>query len=151
MPTMKVDIEKLTVELRRTKNVTTDQVKKEVVRRGYRVSNELSNATQFILTGKRHGRIYRRGKKIHIASAPGEPPAVDSGALRLSYGRNVTDISYEGVRMVVDSAVKSNLKYAAALDEGRKDGHIAPRPYAQRSLDRAWPKVQKIYKEPFFG
>ena len=32
------------------------------------------------------GRIYRRGQKTHQASAPGEPPAVDTGDLRRKTG-----------------------------------------------------------------
>jgi hypothetical protein len=34
-----------------------------------------------IMPGKRSGRIYRYGRGEHQASAPGEPPAIDTGNL----------------------------------------------------------------------
>lgn len=36
-----------------------------------------------------HGRLYKRGKNVHRASAPGEPPSVDTGTLRASISREV--------------------------------------------------------------
>ena len=38
-------------------------------------------AQQSILRGAKTGRIYKRGKITHRASAPGEPPANDTGFL----------------------------------------------------------------------
>ena len=33
------------------------------------------------MTGPKHGRVYRMGNVMHQASAPGEAPAIDTGAL----------------------------------------------------------------------
>lgn len=33
------------------------------------------------MTGPKSGKEYKRGGRVHIASAPGEPPAVDTGFL----------------------------------------------------------------------
>lgn len=38
------------------------------------------------MTTARHGLTYRRGKKSHVASAPGEAPAVDYGLVINSIG-----------------------------------------------------------------
>ena len=37
------------------------------------------------------GRTYRRGNIVHVASAPGQPPAVDTGRLRASISTNWSD------------------------------------------------------------
>lgn len=34
-----------------------------------------------LMKGPKHGLVYRRGKKVHQASAPGEAPAIDTGKL----------------------------------------------------------------------
>jgi len=43
-----------------------------------RISND---AKRSILSGTRSGRTYKRKSVLHIASAPGEPPASDTGNL----------------------------------------------------------------------
>ena len=40
--------------------------------------------TKGLLVGSRSGRTYSIRGKVHIASAPGEPPAVDTGNLKNS-------------------------------------------------------------------
>lgn len=149
MSTMKVTPDQLSRRLRQTVEGAEKHVREEVKRRGYRASNEISSATQLVLTGKRHGRIYRQAHKKHVASAPGEAPAVDTGNLRLSFGRMVTAIKDSGRTMTVHSSARSNVKYAGVLEEGRKDGHIVARPYKENVLQRALPKVKKIYREPY--
>lgn len=149
MSTMKITPDQLSRQLRRTVEGAEKHVREEVKRRGYRASNEISSATQMVLTGKRHGRVYRIRHKKHIASAPGEAPAVSTGNLRLSFGRMVTEINDSGSKMTVNSSARSNVKYAGILDEGLKGGHIAARPYKEKALQKALPKVKKIYREPY--
>lgn len=71
----------------------------------------------------RGGRLYRRGLRLHKASAPGEPPAPDTRAL-------IESIAYEVVEEgdVVSAYAGSRLpvEYAAALEFGTQ--HVAPRP-----------------------
>lgn len=45
------------------------------------VANGVKNYARLSMETPKHGREYRRGKKIHVASAPGEPPAIDMGYL----------------------------------------------------------------------
>lgn len=149
MSAMKITPDQFSKQLWKTVEKTEKHVREEVKRRGYRASNEISSATQLVLTGKRHGRVYRQTHKKHIASAPGEAPAVDTGNLRLSFGRMVTAIKDSSRKMTVHSSARSNVKYAGVLEEGRKDGHIVARPYKEKVLQRALPKVKKIYREPY--
>lgn len=53
------------------------------------------------------GRLYKRGRKFHRASAPGHPPAVDRGLLRNSIGMADTPT---GVR------VGTGVEYAPPLE-----------------------------------
>jgi len=98
--------------------------------------------------GKRKGRN-KRAKGIHVASAPGQPPAVDTGALRRSW-----QLSQSAARSGESSGGKgpilrrlsagdligyrlgSALPYAA-IDRGY--GRVKPRPYIAPVLADAAP------------
>lgn len=45
----------------------------------------VTNRVKTKLSQRGTGRVYRRGRVFHQASAPGRPPAVDTGRLRSSY------------------------------------------------------------------
>lgn len=80
----------------------------------------------------RTGRKYKRGKNnYHIASAPNESPAPDTGQLR-----NTMGVSFERDKSVARSVVYSNLEKAADLELGtvKDGGNIAPRPWISRLL-----------------
>lgn len=73
------------------------------------------------------GRAYRRGRtSIHIASAPGQAPAVDTGTLT-----NSIDFQMQGELQAV---VSVNAEYAAYLEYGTR--HMAPRPFATPAIDK---------------
>jgi hypothetical protein len=77
------------------------------------------------------GRRYKRGKnRVHVASAPGRPPAVDMGLLR-----NSIAMERLGPGLV---RVGTNVEYADDLELGTET--IAPRPYMRTALAaiRAW-------------
>lgn len=76
------------------------------------------------------GRTYRRGRRTHQASAPGESPAVDYGLLINSIQTNmINDLTAQ---------VGSNVIYAPALEYGLR---FAPRP--------VWRPVAEKLKKPF--
>lgn len=77
------------------------------------------------------GRLYRRGGVSHRASAPGEPPATDTGVLANS-------IDVEGLPNPVDPSARvgSGLAYARHLEFG-VPGRIEPRPHATVALAEA--------------
>lgn len=139
--------------------------------RAYSVSNELRNSSQNILRGQRSGREYiipgtgrvkynKRKKTATItyrryrASAPGEPPAVRTGAFRGSWQTRIESTG-SGDSLSVRSMIESNArtdggKYILGeiLEEGT--GKMAPRPYKERILTDAKPRIIKIYKRPYF-
>lgn len=86
------------------------------------------NAVEKILSGNKTGRIYRRRGVLHQASAPGEPPANDTGRL-------VQSARTELDKDAISGAAIFSTAYAAALEFGRDDGSIEPRPYARPALE----------------
>lgn len=108
-------------------------------------SHELRNASLEVLRGKRGGRLYRRAgyKRRYRASAPGEPPALRTGTLRRSW-RPIQSGEHG-----LDAAIESSVPYADYMENGTPGGKIAPRPFAERIIEKARPKIEAIYDEPF--
>lgn len=134
---------------------TLKGVQKEVSQRAYRASSELRNASLYVLRGSRSGKVYRvpNTSRKYTASAPGEPPAVRTGAFRLSWGTHV-HVEKNGDRFRAVSSIESKEKAGGhllgdILEDGA--GRIKPRPYKQKVIDRALPKVKKIYEKPYKG
>lgn len=92
-----------------------------------RVAVEVETAAKRLLSLPGSGRVYRRHGIAHQASAPGEPPAVDTGLLRASIRHEVVDedgpVAYVG----------SDVKYAIYQELGTR--YIVPRPYLRPALD----------------
>lgn len=72
-----------------------------------------------------HGRIYRRGGKVHQASAPGETPAIDYGFLVNSIEASLLDSN--------TAQVTTNSEAAPALEFGT--GRMAARPFMRPAID----------------
>ncbi len=74
----------------------------------------------------KHGRVYRRGRgRVHRASAPGEAPAIDTGALANSIQVDVVGET--------EAVVYTNQKYAAPAEFGT--ARMAPRPFMKPAAD----------------
>jgi len=86
-----------------------------------------------IQRGPKTGITYLRGSVSHRASAPGEAPATDTGALASS-------ITYRKVD-VMTAEVESRLPYATFLEFGT--ANIDPRPSWQPAVEAAGPKLQE--------
>ncbi len=133
---------------------TLKGVQQEVATRAYRASNELRNASLFVLRGKRSGRVYRVPftNKTYRASAPGEAPAVRTGIFRNSWGTHVHVEKY-GKKFRAVSAIESKerVKNGELLGEILENGNgkIKPRPYKQPIIDKAMPKIKAIYGKSF--
>ena len=124
--------------------------------RSYRAANELRNASQLVLRGQRSGRRYRvpGTKRYYTASAPGEPPAVRTGAFRMGWqpktqvqSDTMTNLQ---IRAYIESSTRTdNGKYLLGelLENG--SGRMAPRPYREKIQEKAKSKIIKIYKEPY--
>jgi phage gpG-like protein len=87
----------------------------------------VQNATKRNLSQPGTGRSYTRRSVTHQASAPGQPPAVDTGRLRASIvwelGKNSTGLYAE---------VGTNVAYALGLEVGT--ARVQPRPFLRPSL-----------------
>lgn len=147
--------------------------------RGMRAANELRNASQLVLRGQRSGRqynvpgtgrmrYYKRGSRDgkhkagtatisyrrYTASAPGEPPAIRTGAFRGGWQAKQEIKAGAGTDVSVRSYIESNTrtdnnKYllGAILEEGTSK--MAPRPYQEKIQEKAKKKILKIYNEPY--
>lgn len=80
------------------------------------------------------------------ASSPGEPPAVDLDGLRSS----ITHVIQKEF-LVFIAQVGTNVEYAPALEFGRKDGSIKPRPFMLTTLARIRPKLIVIFQGALSG
>lgn len=84
------------------------------------------------------GRAYRRGlRAIHIASAPGQAPAVDREGLT-----NSINFQMQGE---LQATVTVNAEYAAYLEIGTR--HMAARPYARPAIDKVRDQFKGILGE----
>lgn len=134
---------------------TLKGLQKEVAQRAYRASNELRNASHYVLRGRRGGRIYKvpNTGRSYRASAPGESPAARTGIFRLSWGTRV-HVEKQGVHFRAVSAIESKERVGGRLLGEmleRGTGKMAPRPYKQQVIARAMPKIKEIYKKPYKG
>jgi hypothetical protein len=92
-------------------------------------TNEISNvANELILSPPKTGRIYRRRGVEHQASAPGESPASDTGALVASSTATVVDLD-----PVIRGTANWSSEHAAPLELGTVK--MEPRPFARVALD----------------
>lgn len=77
-----------------------------------------------ILAQEGTGRVYPRGGRTHQASAPGRPPALDTGNLRANTNADMA-LRQEGTDLV--GSIVSNTAYAEALERGTE--RMAARPF----------------------
>ncbi|MFP3153129.1 hypothetical protein LQZ18_01600 [Lachnospiraceae bacterium ZAX-1] len=134
---------------------TLEGIEREVARRAYRASNELRNASLLVLRGDGTGKVYRvpGTKAYYTASAPGESPAVRNGTFRASWGAHI-HVEKQGKQFQAMSAIESNLKAGSRpLGEILENGSrkMKPRPYKQKVIDMALPKIKSIYNSPYKG
>lgn len=143
----------------------------QIKSRAYRASNELRNASQLVLRGQRSGKryivpgtgrvkYYKRKKTATIsyrryaASAPGEPPAVRTGAFRAGWQPKTYIDNGSITNTVVRSSIENRVrvKNGHLLGEYLEDGtgKMAPRPHHKRIQDKALPNIMRIFKEPYF-
>lgn len=79
----------------------------------------------------RQGRLRRGGRRVpHQASAPGQPPATDTGRLLQSIHHEI-----HGVGQDVEARIGSDVNYAIYLELGTR--YMAPRPFLRPALQAA--------------
>ena len=82
------------------------------------------------------GRLYTRRGVTHQASAPGEPPAPDTGSYRASIQPDLTDV---GTRL--EGRVATNDRRGPWLEYGTRN--MAPRPHFAPALEAIRPVFLK--------
>lgn len=92
-------------------------------------------AVQSILQGPKTGRIYKRGKGFHQASAPGEAPANDLGFLASSLRIVITD------KNQVDLSAMA--PYAIHLEYGTRN--MRPRPFLRPAGEKAGANAKAVF------
>lgn len=96
----------------------TKEMEEKVGRVVHLAGLQVEQIAKASMSGPRSGRIYRRGKKMHQASAPGEPPAVDTGKLKNSiHTRMVTPTKAQ---------VIANTNYAERLEKRMNRKFFSP-------------------------
>lgn len=128
----------------------TASVGRKVLSRGTRAVNEMRNAELEVLSGSRSGRKYRKYpyRSKYTASAPGEPPARRTGNLRLHWSGNVEGGSSGSGNVSMTCVIESNEFYAGYLENGTRK--MAARPFCDKISEKALPKVESIFNEPYF-
>lgn len=111
-------IENLQRELRKRGSDVENVVKAAVMGAALLVQGEARTSIQ---RGPKTGRAYQKSKTVtHIASAPGEPPATDTGRLVSSILVTPEEGGYA-------ARVGTNVRYGKDLEYGTRK--IAPRPW----------------------
>jgi HK97 gp10 family phage protein len=91
-----------------------------------------------ITKSKPSGRSYKRGKsRVHIASAAGQPPAVDFGHLRNSITSQLLTTS----KTSAEAEMAVGAEYGLALEKGTS--RMQPRPFVAPSIQAAKMKMAK--------
>jgi hypothetical protein len=114
------------------------------------ITQEISDAVQAIPAliendikanmNKPHtGRIYKRRTITHQASAPREAPAIDTGTLVNSFQKKTTDAMH--------AEIYSNMEYSLALELGRPEHNLEPRPYMVPAAQVAHKQITRRMKQ----
>jgi HK97 gp10 family phage protein len=137
-------------------DLVVSKTEKRLLAIGFQIESEIKRS---MVRGA--GSIYARGKKVHQASAPGYPPAVDTGRLRASISTNWSSsglqrglvgakakpedgVGQPGPKFSVPFRVVigSNVAYAAYVEFGTK--RMAARPYLRPAFDKYKGRVTKL-------
>ena len=111
----------------------------------YKAANLVRNeAVQSIARGTKTGEAVRKynPSRTHRQSAPGEPPASDTGFL-VSNISIAVDVEGTGRAKAVVGKIISAAPYSAYLEFGTSN--MAARPFMQPALDKNGEKIKRIF------
>lgn len=125
-------------------------IEHQMMSRAYQAAQALKKAELQVLRGQGGGRRYRvpgTGASC-TASAPGQPPAVRTGAYRSSYAPRAEQKSGNVYRSLIESGLSVNgWNLGNLLENGTSK--MAPRPHDERIIQKALPEISRIYNRPF--
>lgn len=129
------------------------EIRHQMESRAYVAANELRNAELEILRGQRGGRIYGvpGTKRKYQASAPGQPPAVRTGAFRLSWQPQAY-VMFGSYISRIESDLQVGTRRSYTLGDLLENGtsNMAPRPHQDKILEKAEPNIVRIYARDYF-
>lgn len=128
----------------------TKEIKWKIKARGARASIELRNAAILTLRGQGKGRVYRvpGTRKKYTASAPGDVPAVRTGAYRGAWRSSSRTTADSVIARVENPTMVGRYNLGVLLENGTRK--MANRPHLDKIKDKALPKVRRIFNEPYF-
>lgn len=145
----------------------TEIIQRKMEKRSFRAANELRSSALRVLRGQRSGRRYKvpgthrrqrdkvdgtmKNGRYYTASAHGEPPAVRTGVFRMSWQPTASKMSSGSCIARIESDAKTeNGRHVLGqlLEDGT--GRMAPRPYQDRIVEDALPKIVDIYSRAYF-
>jgi hypothetical protein len=92
----------------------------------------IERRTKENMAAPKHGRVYRRGTVVHVASAPGESPAIDTGML----ANSIRTIRLDALKYAVQAATI----YAYALFKGTD--RMAARPFLKPEAEELFGQIR---------
>ncbi len=119
---------------------------KNAERACFKSANLVKNtAVESIVRGAKTGATVKRynPERTHTASAPGEPPASDTGFLANSIIAEVQ--SSRGITNEVIGMVRAQSPYAAHLEFGTQN--MAARPFLQPALRKNHARIEAIFRK----
>ncbi len=132
------------IEFRQIIEQCVRSIRTQMQSRAYRGSNKLRNAAIEILSHAGNGRVYHG----HVASAPGEPPAPDTGLFKISWQIAPQSSGDSYVSRIESSYSVDKYILGELLENGT--GKMAPRPHHEKIQKQALPGIMRIYSEPYF-
>lgn len=117
------------------------EMNQRALSRSRRGVNILRNVAMEVLGHDGGGRTYRNG---HVASAPGQPPAPDTGNLRRNWqGKTFAHANGKGLGITVHMQIKSQMLYHDFLEKGTRK--MAARPFHNRIKQKARPPITALF------
>lgn len=127
------------VEVTWNPQVSTEAVRQAALRGVIKGANIVRDEILRLIQQTPHtGLIYRRRGVTHQASAPGEPPASDTGNL-------VQNVTIEIDAHNLKATITSNAEYADALEFGTTK--MEPRPYMRVGLENKTDEVRAAIED----
>lgn len=116
-----------------------DEINHQAISLSTRALNIMRNSALTVLGRNGSGRVYKRGRGFHVASAPGQPPAPDTGNLRRNWQQSKTISGKLQIRL----RLKSRMFYYDFLNSGTRK--MAQRPIKKPVKADAVPKIKNLY------
>ena len=118
---------------------TVKEINAAAISRAKSGTNIMRNSAITVLGKDGSGRVYRG----RAASAPGQPPAPDTGTLRDNWQELPVGISGNGGGVRIVLKIRSDVFYQQFLERGTRK--MAARPHMEKILNKSLPKIAELF------